>query len=247
MPRPTERTPRSNGREAFPASNVFHEPAEEAADQVTSEDKPQGKSRDPLETYTQSAADELEKIAEGARAAACELEEQDEQGLSNYVLNAADRLFRFADQLRGKSAEQLFHEADRLAKENPALFLAGSIAVGFGLTRFARASGRRSLQSSRQAESRQSQPTSSSAFDQGVADFGPTAGQSGPDATRTTVTATPDGTVSTSRGIGRSSQPLPPGDIRHGSLSMTGSTQTGAQGSTGPACQDDKGPNGGMQ
>ncbi|GAB3393872.1 hypothetical protein [Azotobacter armeniacus] len=204
---------------------------------MTSEAKRQVKSKDPLETYTQSAADELEKIAEGARAAACELEEQDEQRLSNYVLDAADRLFKFADQLRGKSAEQLFHEANRLAKDNPALFLTGSIAVGFGLTRFARASGHRSPQPSRQAESGLSRPMPGSALDQESAGLGLTGSQAGSDVTRTTVTATPDGTVSTSKPIGRSTQPLPPGDI-----SMTGSTQTGIQ-STGPTSQSDKGSN----
>ncbi|MFD1691409.1 hypothetical protein ACFSHR_07295 [Azotobacter chroococcum] len=133
------------------------------------------------------------------RAAACELEEQDEPTLSTYVLDAADHLFKFADQLRGKSAEQLFHEADRLARDNPALFLAGSVAVGFGLTRFARASGRRSLQSARPAEGGLFRPASGSALDQAGPGLGPSAGQAAPDLTGTTVAATQGGTVSTAK------------------------------------------------
>lgn len=245
MPRPTERTPRSNGRKGFPAGNVFQEPPEEAVDQVPGEARRQGRSKDPLETYTQNAADELEKIAEGARAAACELEDQDEQRLSNYVLNAADRLFKFADQLRGKSAEQLFHDADRLARDNPGLFLAGSIAVGFGLTRFARASGRRSLQSSRQTEPELTQPAPGYAIDQEGAGLGPTTAPSSPDLTGTTVTATPDGTVSTSKPIGSA---MPPGNLGQSSLGMSGAIQGGARESTTePARQSEKGPNGGMK
>jgi hypothetical protein len=248
MPRPTERTPRSNGRKGFPAGNVFQELPEEAVDSQRSEAKRQGRSRDPLETYTQTAADELEKIAEGARAAACELEEQDEPTLSSYVLDAADHLFKFADQLRGKSAEQLFHEADRLARDNPALFLAGSVAVGFGLTRFARASGRRSLQSARPAEGGLFRPASGSALDQAGPGLGPSAGQAAPDLTGTTVAATQGGTVSTAKTPGRTTQPLSPGDIGQGSQGMTGTAQAGAHESAGPASQqNDKGPNGGTK
>jgi hypothetical protein len=241
MPRPTERTPRSNGRKGFPAGNVFQELPEEAVDSQRSEAKRQGRSRDPLETYTQTAADELEKIAEGARAAACELEEQDEPTLSTYVLDAADHLFKFADQLRGKSAEQLFHEADRLARDNPALFLAGSVAVGFGLTRFARASGRRSPQPSRPPES----TASGSAFAQ--AGPGSSTSQSGSASTGTPVTAMPDGTVSTGSPSDTGTTRLPPDDIGQGGLGMTGTSRASAPESTGAISRDDKGPNGGMQ
>jgi hypothetical protein len=42
--------------------------------------------------------------------------------------------------MRGKSAEEMLQQAGRLARENPALFVTGSVAVGFGLSRFLRAS-----------------------------------------------------------------------------------------------------------
>nr|WP_061290586.1 hypothetical protein [Azotobacter vinelandii] len=235
MPRPTEHSPRSNGRKGFPAGNVFQEPPEGAIDPVAAETERQGESKDPLESYTRSAADELEKIAEGARAAACELEEQDEQGLSDYVLNAADRMFRFADQLRGRSAEQLFHDADRLARDNPGLFLAGSIALGFGLTRFARASGRRSRHA--EAGPLQSAPVRSAEREEAVT--GPAGVSGSPDVAGTRVTTTPDDT--TGRSVASGLSPVDPG------RSGPGTTGTIQGGTTGPACQNDKGPNGGTK
>ncbi|MFL9815180.1 hypothetical protein D7241_18200 [Stutzerimonas sp. VN223-3] len=111
--------------------------ARQAADQV----KTQGKSQ--LEGYRETAADEIEKVAQSAKAAAQELEGQDRLGLSNYVSDMAQNMVQFSDSLRGKSVDELLQDVNRLARNNPALFITGSIALGFGLTRFARASGKR--------------------------------------------------------------------------------------------------------
>ncbi len=114
--------------------------AKQAADEV----KTQGKSQ--LEGYRETAADELEKVAQSAKAAAQELEGQDRLGLSNYVSTMAQSMVRLSDDLRGKSVDELFQDVNRLARDNPGLFIAGSVALGFGLTRFARASGKRAAQ-----------------------------------------------------------------------------------------------------
>ncbi len=114
--------------------------ARQAADQV----KTQGKSQ--LEGYRETAADEIEKVAQSAKAAAQELEGQDRLGLSNYVSDMAQSMVQFSDSLRGKSVDELFQDVNRLARNNPALFLTGSVALGFGLTRFARASSKRASQ-----------------------------------------------------------------------------------------------------
>jgi hypothetical protein len=114
--------------------------ARQAADQV----KTQGKSQ--LEGYRETAADEIEKVAQSAKAAAQELEGQDRFGLSNYVSDMAQSMVQFSDSLRGKSVDELFQDVNRLARNNPALFLTGSVALGFGLTRFARASSKRASQ-----------------------------------------------------------------------------------------------------
>ncbi|MCQ4296456.1 hypothetical protein NAU58_12790 [Pseudomonas stutzeri] len=111
--------------------------ARDAGEQV----KNQGKAQ--LDSYRGTAADELEKVAQSAKAAAAELENQDSTGLSSYVSDVAQSMVDLADNLRGKSVDELVGEVNRLARNNPALFIAGSVALGFGLTRFARASSHR--------------------------------------------------------------------------------------------------------
>lgn len=86
------------------------------------------------------ATDQLDSLVEGAQSAASALEGKDTLGLSQYLGQLASGLGSFADQVRDKSAEDLLHTGARLARDNPALFLAGSVAVGFGLSRFLRAS-----------------------------------------------------------------------------------------------------------
>ncbi|MDQ7914403.1 hypothetical protein RCF34_14920 [Pseudomonas sp. 102515] len=92
------------------------------------------------EHYRDTAADQLGAIAQSAQAAADELEDKDTLGLAHYVSDMARSLTGLAEDLRGKSAEQLLHQAGTLARDNPALFLTGSIAIGFGLSRFLKAS-----------------------------------------------------------------------------------------------------------
>jgi hypothetical protein len=93
-----------------------------------------------FEQYRETAAEQIASLAEGARTAAECLQENDTLGLSHYVTDIAQGMSTFADDLRGKSAEELLHKAGKLAQDNPALFIAGSIALGFGLSRFLRAS-----------------------------------------------------------------------------------------------------------
>lgn len=97
-------------------------------------------SREQFEAYRDSAAEQLDALAEGARAAGEQLGEQDVLGVSHYISDMAQSMGSLAEGLRGKSADQLLHHAGQLARDNPALFLAGSVAVGFGLSRLLRAS-----------------------------------------------------------------------------------------------------------
>lgn len=89
--------------------------------------------------YRDTAADQIDALARGAKSAMSELEANDTLGLSHYLADMADSMGGLASKLRNKSAEQLLQDGSRLARENPGLFLAGSIAVGFGLSRFLKA------------------------------------------------------------------------------------------------------------
>ncbi|HLD66642.1 MAG TPA: hypothetical protein VJA19_11395 [Pseudomonas sp.] len=110
---------------------------QDKASELAKEAKARGQAE--LDQYRQSALSQVETLAESARAAATTLQTNDSLGLSRYVAEVADGMQLFAGKLRGKSLDELLHDAGELARNNPALFLAGSLAVGFGLTRFIKA------------------------------------------------------------------------------------------------------------
>jgi hypothetical protein len=98
------------------------------------------KSSEQYEHYRDSAAEQLDSLKEGAQSAATALEGHDSLGLSRYLSEAAECVGKFAEQVRHESAESLLQRGAQLARGNPAAFLAGSVAVGFALSRFLRAS-----------------------------------------------------------------------------------------------------------
>ncbi len=87
-----------------------------------------------------TAADKVDTLAESAKAAASELKGDDIGHLSDYVSDLAQSLGQLSSNMREKTGDDLLHEVSRLARDNPALFVTGSIAIGFGLSRFAKAS-----------------------------------------------------------------------------------------------------------
>ena len=89
--------------------------------------------------YRDTAADQIEALAQGAKSFVSELQDKDTLGMSDYLADMAESISGLAGNLRGKSAEQLLHDGADLARNNPALFIAGSIALGFGLSRFLKA------------------------------------------------------------------------------------------------------------
>lgn len=98
------------------------------------------KGSEQFEQYRDTAAEQLESLEEGARSAAADMQEHDTLGLSQYLTQAAEYVGEFANQVRHESAESLLQRGAQLARSNPALFLAGSVAVGFAVSRFMRAS-----------------------------------------------------------------------------------------------------------
>ena len=93
-----------------------------------------------LEEYRENAAGQIETLAQSAKSAADSMQDNDSLGLSRYVSEVAETMTTLADQLRHQSADQLLQQGARLARDNPGLFITGSIALGFGLSRFLRAS-----------------------------------------------------------------------------------------------------------
>lgn len=134
---------RREHREPADDQGAAHEPgvgdkvqedAKRAARHAGSEVRSQG------EAARQRAAEEAEALSEVTRAAASEFGDRHRPGLAHYARVASDNLADVAQRLQERSVEDLAEEARRLARDNPGLFVAGSIAVGFGLGRFMQAS-----------------------------------------------------------------------------------------------------------
>jgi hypothetical protein len=109
----------------------------DSASQLAEQAKSEGKRH--VETARQTTVDSVEKLARSAKAAASELQQDDVGHLSQYISNMADGMTRLASRMRDKNGEEIAQELGRVARESPALFVTGSIALGFGLARFARA------------------------------------------------------------------------------------------------------------
>lgn len=95
-----------------------------------------------LDSGLVKAADQVETLAHAMDDAASRLKEGDQEGLASFATHIASSITTLADRLRDRSVDDLTRDARELAHKNPALFLAGSVAVGFGLTRFLKASSR---------------------------------------------------------------------------------------------------------
>ncbi len=59
-------------------------------------------------------------------------------GLAKSLNQAANHVESFADTIKGQNLSDLTHGAAELARRNPTLFIAGTIAAGFALSRFLR-------------------------------------------------------------------------------------------------------------
>ena len=92
-----------------------------------------------LGTARQGAATRMDTLADSARAASERLRGSELDPLSGYIERMADGMQRLSGGLRERSGDELVHELGRLAREHPAMFLSGGVALGMGLSRFAKA------------------------------------------------------------------------------------------------------------
>lgn len=101
------------------------------------------RARDTAEGGADQLAHGADALSDAVDAAASSLDDHDREGLAKYAREVSNNLANVAGQLEGRSVDELANDAKRLARDNPALFMLGSIAVGFGLSRFFKASAER--------------------------------------------------------------------------------------------------------
>jgi len=95
-----------------------------------------------LDTQKTRATDGLSAIAGVVRQTTQNLRNEQHDTIAQYVDRAADELDRFSNAVREKDLDQLLRDARQLARRQPALFIAGSFAVGLFAARFLKSSQR---------------------------------------------------------------------------------------------------------
>jgi hypothetical protein len=111
------------------------------ATELTQEAKQRGKQQ--LDTTKKAAADQAQKVADVIERASEELGRNDQQSLARYTGDLATSIKTLADNLSNRGIDELGTDAIKLARQNPTLFLFGSVALGFALSRFVKASADR--------------------------------------------------------------------------------------------------------
>ena len=109
---------------------------------VAQDVKRQGQEQ--FEARKQTAADQTEKLAGVVDRVSEELKGQNQESLADYAGQLAGSMKNFADNLRQRNLDELVNDTQQLARNNPTLFLMGSVAVGIALSRFLKASSQRS-------------------------------------------------------------------------------------------------------
>jgi hypothetical protein len=109
---------------------------------VAQDAKRQGQEQ--FEAHKHTAADQTEKLADVVERVAEEFKGQDQPSLADYAGQLAGSMKSFAENLRERSLEDVIRDTQQLARNNPTLFLMGSVAVGIALSRFLKASSERS-------------------------------------------------------------------------------------------------------
>ncbi len=141
---PSNSDPNGRNQGSMPGSagnGTTKQKIEEDARDAKREASPQ--AREQAEAGKHRLADEADTLSDAIDAAASQLDDDDREGLARYARELSSNLANAAAQLEDRSVDELANDAKRLARNNPALFMLGSIAVGFGLSRFFKASSDR--------------------------------------------------------------------------------------------------------
>jgi gas vesicle protein len=86
-----------------------------------------------------AVAESLSSFARALENTADQLENDRQSQLAGYTASVASSLRRASTSLHDRDLAGLRHDAERFARERPALFLGGCVALGFALSRFFKA------------------------------------------------------------------------------------------------------------
>jgi hypothetical protein len=98
------------------------------------------RATEQLNTQKNRATDGLGSVAHAVRGTTDRLRQENHDTVARYVEQAADQIERFSSRLKDKDVTELMHDAQRLARRQPALFVGGAFAVGLIGARFLKSS-----------------------------------------------------------------------------------------------------------
>ncbi len=114
--------------------------ANEAAETV------ERRGREQLTRVKEEAADRADRAADAVEQTAEQISDRGDGGeaIAGYGHSMASFMRRMAGGLREQDLDEFASELSDYARRNPGMFLAGSVALGFGISRFLKASASRS-------------------------------------------------------------------------------------------------------
>jgi len=98
------------------------------------------KAASQLNEQKARATDGLGNVAQAVRQSTHHLREQQYDTVAQFVERAADQIERFSNHLRERDLNDLVSEAQRFARQQPAVFIGSSFAAGILAARFIKAS-----------------------------------------------------------------------------------------------------------
>lgn len=119
----------SLGEVADQAKQVFTSTVDDVKEQATSK----------LAEQKQQAANRLQGVASALRTTGQDLSAEDET-LAQYVEGFADQIEKVSGYIQNREFGELWQDAQRLARRQPELFVAGALAMGFLAGRFFKSS-----------------------------------------------------------------------------------------------------------
>ena len=97
------------------------------------------RGKEQLEAAKGQVADGAERVAAAVDRTADELDGEGDGALSGFGHSVASLMRQLSGGLRERDVEQFAGELGALARRNPGVFIAGSVALGFGIARFFKA------------------------------------------------------------------------------------------------------------
>jgi len=103
-------------------------------------DKLKGQAAGQLASQKDRASEELGSIATAVRGTSKPLRDQKQDAIAEYVDKAATQIERFATRLRERDVQDIVNDAERFARQRPAVFVGAAFAAGVLAARFLKSS-----------------------------------------------------------------------------------------------------------